>query len=464
VSHRSLEDLLAAAASPVELLRNSQTGPNAYPGVPAEFTNWRDEQRAWQETCVLFDQSFHMNDLAIEGPDALKLLSSLAVNSFEGFTGARAKHFVPCSPDGFVIGDVILFALGDDRFNLVGRAPALNWIIFHAETGGYDVTVDLDLRTALRSDGRRRSYRFQLQGPNAMQVIEKALGGPAPELRFFHTTHVAIAGTTAGALRHGMVGQPGWELFGPWDDREAVLAVLVEAGDELGLRLAGGRAYSSNTVESGWIPSPLPAVYSGESLRPYREWLPAAGYEGAASIGGSYVSDDIEDYYFTPWDLGYGGYVNFDHDFVGRDALEQMAAGDHRRKVTLALDDDDVTRAIGTMFRNGGRAKFIDWPSAVYCMHQFDCVMVDGEKVGVSTWISYSANEGKMLTLAVLDAEYAEPGTDVTFVWGEEDGGTTKPTVEPHVQVEIGAVVSPVPYVEVARTSYAPSGWRSEHA
>ena len=68
MSHRSLEDLLGTVASPVELLRNSQTGANVFPGVPPEFTNWRDEQRAWQKTCVLFDQSFHMNDLAVRGP------------------------------------------------------------------------------------------------------------------------------------------------------------------------------------------------------------------------------------------------------------------------------------------------------------------------------------------------------------------------------------------------------------
>jgi glycine cleavage system aminomethyltransferase T len=463
-SPRSLEDLLATAENPVELLRNSQVGANVFPGVPPEYTNWRDEQRAWRETCVLFNQSYHMNDLAVEGPDALKLLSHLAVNSFDGFGADRAKHFVPCSPNGYVIGDVILFVLGENRFNLVGRAPALNWIMYQAETGGYEVTVELDLRTALRTDGRRRSYRFQVQGPTAMQVIEKALAGPPPELEFFHTTAVTIEGRTAGALRHGMVGQPGWELFGPWDDGEAVREALVTAGEEFGLRLAGGRAYSSNTLESGWIPSPLPAVYSGESTKTYREWLPATGYEGSASIGGSFVSDDIADYYFTPWDLGYGSYVKFDHEFIGRDALGEMAGEDHRRKVTLALDDEDVTRTIGSMFENGERAKFMDWPSAVYAMHQFDRVTVDGETVGVSTWIGYSANEGKMLTLAVLDAEYAEPGTEVTFVWGEEDGGTTKPTVEPHVQVEIGAVVSPVPYVEAVRRSYAPGGWRASHA
>jgi syringate O-demethylase len=464
VSHRSLEDVLRAAGSPVDLLRNSQAGPNVYPGVPAEFTNWRDEQQAWQTTCVLFDQSFHMNDLAVEGRDALRLLSELAVNSFEGFTIDRAKHFVPCTPDGFVIGDVILFPLAEDRFNLVGRAPALNWIMYHAETGGYDVEVELDPRTALRTDARRRFYRFQVQGPNAMAVIEHVLGRPAPELKFFHKTTVTIADQTVSALRHGMVGQPGWELFGPWDEREPVLEALLAAGEELGLRRVGGRAYSSNTLESGWIPSPLPAVYSGDALRAYREWLPAAGYEASASIGGSFSSADVQDYYFTPWDLGYGNYVKFDHDFVGREALERMADDEHRVKVTLALEDEDVTRAIGTMFQKTDRAKFMDWPSAVYCMHPFDKVTVDDELVGLSTWIGYSANEGKMLTLAVLDAEHAEPGTEVAFVWGEEGGGSTKPTVEPHVQTEIRAIVSPAPYVETVRRDYAPGGWRTAHA
>jgi glycine cleavage system aminomethyltransferase T len=460
VNQRSLEDLLHSVESSVELLRNAQVGPNVYPGVPAEFTNWRTEVRAWQETCVLFNLSYHMADLAVRGPDALKLLSHLAVNSFAGFTLDRAKHFVPCSPDGYVIGDVILYALGEAEFDLVGRAPALNWVTYHAETGGYDVEVELDQRWALRTDGRRRSYRFQVQGPKAMHVIEKALGHPPPDLRFFHTTSVELSGTQVRALRHGMAGQPGWELFGPWDERDAVHDALVAAGEAYGLRLVGGRAYSSNTLESGWIPSPLPAVYTGEGLKSYREWLPASGYEGSASIGGSFVSDSIEDYYFTPWDLGYGHYVKFDHDFIGREALEEKADGVHRRKVTLALDDDDVTRTIGTMFQNEGRAKFIDWPSAVYSMHPYDRVIVDGETVGVSTWIGYSANEGKMLTLAVVDAEYAEPGTEVTFVWGEEGGGTAKPTVEPHVQVELRAIVSPCPYSEVARTQYA-GGWRA---
>jgi syringate O-demethylase len=458
--HLSLEALLQASGNVVDLLRNQQVGPNVYPGVPAEFTNWRDEQRAWQETCVLFNQSYHMADLLVEGRDALKLLTRLGVNSFQGFAVERAKQFVPCTPDGHVIGDVILFYLAENQFNLVGRAPVLNWVQFHAATGGYDVKVELDERTARRTDGRRKSYRFQIQGPNAMQVIAKAIGAGAPDLKFFNMTMLQIAGKSVRALRHGMVGQPGFELFGSWDDGEVVRNALVEAGSDFGLRQVGGRAYSSNTLESGWIPSPLPAVYTGSALKSYREWLPAAGYEGTCSIGGSYVSDDIADYYLTPWDLGYGPFVKFDHDFIGREALESKAKEAHRCKVTLALDVEDTLRIMSSMFQKDSRAKAIEFPSAVYSMHPFDRVVANGKLVGLSTWIGYSANEGKMLTLAMVDAEHAKPGTKVTLVWGEEGGGTRKPTVEKHVQTEIRAVVSPVPYSEVARDSYA-EGWRT---
>ena len=143
-------------------------------------------------------------------------------------------------PEGYVIGDVILFALGDDRFNLVGRPGAQ---LDPVPRGDRRLRRHGRPRpeTHAAQDGRRKSYRFQVQGPTAMQIIEKALGGPPPEPRFFHTTTVEIAGRRAGALRHGMVGQPGCELFGPWNDREAVLEPLVTAGEELGLRRAGGR-------------------------------------------------------------------------------------------------------------------------------------------------------------------------------------------------------------------------------
>jgi glycine cleavage system aminomethyltransferase T len=458
---RNLDELLQQGGDLVELLRNQQTGPNVYPGVPGEYSNWRDEQQGWAQSCVLFNQSYHMVDLEVSGPDAFAMLNHLGINSFKGFVPDRAKQFVPVTPDGHVIGDVILFYLEENRFNLVGRAPTIEWVEYHAQSGDWDVKVARDERTAVRADPEnRRSYRFQLQGPNAMKTLEKAMGSTPPELKFFHMTTIAIAGKQVRALRHGMAGQPGYELFGPWADGETVRQALIAAGQEFGLKLVGGRTYASNTLESGWIPSPLPAIYTGEALRPYREWLGTGSYEAKASIGGSFVPDSIEGYYLTPWDLGYGPFVKFDHDFIGRAALERMADGPHRHKRTLALDTEDVVRVMSSMLQKGERAKYIDFPSAVYSMHPYDMVLADGRMAGLSTWIGYSANEGRMLALAMMDEAFSTPGQQVTLLWGEPGGGTRKPTVEPHVQVEIRATVSPAPYSEVARDSYA-EGWRT---
>ena len=461
MSSKNLNEILADCGDVVDFLRNQQVGPNVYPGVPAEYSNWRVEQRAWQQTCVLFNQSYHMVDLEVTGPDAFAMLNHLGVNSFAGFIPDRAKQFVPCTPDGYVIGDVILFYLEENRFNLVGRAPTIEWVEYHAASGKWNVKVERDERTAVRKDPEnRKNYRYQIQGPNSMKVMEKALGHAPPDLKFFHMTRFTIGGCEVRALRHGMAGQPGFELFGPWADRETVRQALIEAGRDFGLTLVGGRTYSSNTIESGWIPSPLPAIYSGESLKDYRDWLSANSYEAKASIGGSYVPATIDGYYLNPWDLGYGPFVKFDHEFIGRTALERMAQQPQRRKVTLALDNADVARVMSSSFQNGDRAKYIEFPSAVYSMHPFDAVLADGKQVGLSTWIGYSANEGKMLTLAIVEEAYAQPGTKVTLLWGEPNGGTRKPTVEPHVQTEIMAVVSPVPYSAVARDSYADS-WRT---
>ncbi|MGZ4373095.1 MAG: aminomethyl transferase family protein, partial [Gaiellaceae bacterium] len=279
MSHRSLEDAIQAAGSPVELARNSQIGPYVYPKVPAEFSNWRDEQVAWRETSALFDQSHHMTDLYIEGPDVLRLLSSLGVNTFVNAAVDKAKQFVACTPDGYVIGDAILFFLEENRVSLVGRPSVHNWVQFHGETGGFDVVFDRDERTAANPTGKRKLYRFQVQGPTANDVLAKANGGSLPEIKFFNMGRLTIAGHDVCALHHGMSGVPGLELFGPWDEGDDVRAALVAAGEDFGLRQVGSRVYATNTLESGWIPCPLPAVFTGDDLKAYREWLPGNGYE-----------------------------------------------------------------------------------------------------------------------------------------------------------------------------------------
>ena len=465
MSHRNLEELLKAAGNPATMLRNSQIGAYVYPVVPSEFSNWRDEQAAWQKTAVLFDQSHHMVEQYVEGPDAVKLFSDLGINSFASFPVGRAKHFVPCSYSGHVIGDGILFHYEPSKLVFVGRAPAASWIQFHAETGGYKVSTRKDDRSPGNPKGKavvRTNYRFQIQGPNATQVLEKLNGGPLPEIKFFHLGEIGIAGRKVRALRHGMAGAPGLEIWGPYEEREEIRAAIVAAGRDFGLKEVGSRAYATNTLESGWIPSPLPAVYTGEAMKKYREWLPAASYEGTGSIGGSYYSNNIEDYYVTPYELGYGPFVKFDHPFIGREALEKIAGKPHRRKVTLAWNTDDVVKAFRSLFEQGDPYKYIDVPLSNYTSASYDKLVNQGKMVGLSMFAGYSYNERSMLSLAVVDPDI-QLGNEVRLVWGEEGGGSKKTTVERHRQIEIRAIVSPAPYAKQARTSYA-EGWRTKAA
>jgi vanillate/3-O-methylgallate O-demethylase len=276
---------------------------------------------------------------------------------------------------------------------------------------------------------------------------------------------IASLGLKVRSLRHGMAGAPGLELWGPYEDFDRVRDAILEVGAEYGIEPCGSRAYSSNTLESGWIPSPLPAIYTAEELRGFREWLPANSYEATNAIAGSFVSDDIKDYYVNPWELGYGPHVKFDHDFVGRDALEAIAANKdaQRRKVTLAWNDEDVTTLFGSIFGEGPGYQVFDLPNANYGSSNYDSVVdADGHLVGLSMFTGYSSNERKALSLATL-APDVPLGAEVRVLWGEADGGTKKTTVQPHEQFSARAIVSPAPYAKMARETYH-QGWRTHQA
>jgi vanillate/3-O-methylgallate O-demethylase len=466
VSQPSVESLLKSAGNPVTLLRNSQIGAYVYPVVPIEFSNWRSEQQGWRDTAVLFDQSHHMAEIMVTGPDALRMLSTLTINSFANFAPSKAKQMVPCSYDGYVIGDGILFYLDKEQLLFVGRTPTVNWIQFHAQTGGYKVEVIRDDRSPSHPRGKaviRRHYRYQIQGPKAAQILERLNGGPLPDVKFFNMDAIKIKGRQVRCLRHGMAGAPGLEIWGPYEQADEIREAIVEAGKDFGLVQVGARAYSSNTLESGWIPSPLPAVYTGEAMRKYREWLPAGGYEGTCSIGGSFVSGNIEEYYLTPYALGYGPFVKFDHEFIGREALEKKANLPHRKKVTFAWNADDVLKIFASLLVPGEvNYKYFDFPNSNYASSSYDSVMMGGKVVGYSMFGGYSYNERTALSLGVVDPNI-KIGDVLTLVWGEENGGTKKPTVEPHQQLEIRVRVAPTPYARDARETYH-SGWRTRQA
>lgn len=467
MANQNLTSAIAAAGNPVDLLRNSRSGIYVYPVVAPEFSNWRSEQKAWRDTAVLFDQSHHMDELIVEGPEAEAFLAYVGINGFKNFDLGRAKHFVPVTPAGHVIGDMIIFRERDDKFVLVGRQPTANWTKFQASIGKWNVRLHHDPRSDSRPEGERvlrTHYRFQIQGPDADKIFTELNGGPVPEIKFFHVDWINIGSRKVQALRHGMAGAPGLEIWGPYKDKDYILSTILEAAEKVGvdLRRVGSRAYSTNTLESGWIPSPLPGIYTGDGMmNEYRDWLGADAYEAIGSIGGSYVSSNIEDYYTNPFELGYGFYIGWKKDdFIGKDALTKLKdAPSNRKKVTFEWNPEDVMKVIQSNFEDGVPYKWIDFPQPNYASSSADMVMNGDKMVGMSMFNGYSYNERRVLSLGVV-AQDVQIGDVLTLKWGESDE-TQKTSTEKHRQADIRVRVSDTPYAREARENYADS-WRTK--
>jgi glycine cleavage system aminomethyltransferase T len=436
----SLQDGIDRAGSPVRLLWRVNPAPWNPENIQPEYAGWRQEQHAWHAGVSLSDLSHHMFDTVVAGPDATRLLAAVSANNYESFAVGQAKQFVPVTSRGNIVTDGILLREDAQRYVLSGIPAAQNWVKFHGETGGYDVSFATDPSSAFRGGADPGLFRYQVQGPLARDLVETVFGGPLPPAKFFHSVPVTLDGMSFRALRHNMAGQDGYEFIGDWQHAAAVQERLLRAGEQFGLVHVGALAYASASVESGWIPSPVPGIYADPDLLAYRKWLPLYGIEGQRPLNGSFFSPDIEDYYCTPYELGYGKSVSFNHDFIGRPALEQARDNVRRTKVTLVFDPADVRAVLGADLGY----------YLTYARHRVEAGPV---LAGVTYQTATIDPAGTILSLTLIDTRHAEPGTEVSIVWGEHPGPGTDPGADLGFP-RIRATVAPAPYDSHARTRY----------
>lgn len=440
----SLEEAMNALGGPARMLRSSSLGAYYFPVVAPEYTDWKDEQRAWMNDVALLNLSYHMTHIYLRGPDVLKLLKRVSCTKLGDFPINHGKQLILASEDGYFIGDNIAFHTSDDVYRFSGPWTVSNWLQYHIDTGDYDITYERDESQNART-GDPLIYAYQVQGPQAMALMKDVCDGEFPDIKFFHIGEFSIEGRPVRALRHGMAGVPGFELFGPWADANAVMQALEAAGEKYRLRKVGGRAYPSTCLESGWMALPVSAIYHSEGLKPYREWLKPWSPEVIGSIGGSFASDDITDYYMDPVEIGYGPFLDLEGDCIGRDALAEKLRNPKRKKVTLVWNPEDVARVIGaSIFDSDRPAKHVELPLSIYATFHYDSVEKDGKPAGVSNYCGVTANANEFLSLAIVDIEHAEPGTEVDVLWGEPD--SLRPVVEANVIHRIRATVAPMPY------------------
>jgi len=254
--------------------------------MPVQYDSILDEHRAVRERVGLFDLS-HMGEVWISGPGAGFGLASALVTDPPRLAEGRAHYSMICAPDGGIIDDLIVYRVAAERFLVVPNASNREAVVaaLRERLAGFDAAID---------DASLRTSLVAIQGPRAAEILAAQTDVDLSALKYYAIAEGHACGRPAHIARTGYTGEDGFELFVEWDDALPVWDTLLEAGQTHGIMACGLGARDTLRLEAG---------------------MPLYGNEL-----------DLDT---NPFEAGLGRVVKLDKqgDFVGRAALEQVAAG-----------------------------------------------------------------------------------------------------------------------------------------
>ena len=388
--------------------------------LPLEYTNWVEESTAHVRSCYLGDWT-PLNKVSIRGRQALEFLSWLGMRDLSRFGTGQIKHHVQLDENGWVASEGVLCRLGEEDF--VYTAGSCDWLAWQFSRGSWDADV-VDISPDL--------FIFGVQGPMSLFTLEKLTGQSLRDIGFSRSRASWVNGMPVRVLRTGISGELGYELHGSADHANEIWSAVLAAGTEFGIRQLGFRSQPVQHIEAGIATNGL-------------DYFPAAAITPGAPkqfrrgpVGGSYVpANGFTDYFRKPGELGWGPHGEVPaHDFLGREALVADAASGGPARVLTGLrwHAADVAGVLASVLGDGGIPDQMDIPRRLG--PSFDQVLASGTPAGVSTGRILSASLRAMISLCVMDREYAIPGHEAVVVWGRP--GTP--------QREIRATVAALPF------------------
>lgn len=418
----------------------------SFVGVSAyEYTNWRDETCSWKTTAYLHAGLNPTDTYRLKGPDVIKFLSRVCATNFDIFPVGRIKHGLVVDDKGRIVQDGVLVRTAEDEVMTYWMVPMLNYYLDTEKFGKFD--VEGTIMTG-------QVFLYQIGGPVSIDIVERASGMDLRDLKFLRSVTGKIAGKDVRILRIGMAGTIAYEVHGAMEDAHEVYNALFEAGKPLGLRRLGSHCYPMNHAENGY---PQYGVHfmepkcENEDLMNYLRTTPGMEFHVFTASGmnphGS-ASDDVSLFYHDPYEFGWGKMIHFDHEFVGKEALEKIAAENKRQMVTLEWNVEDIADVFASQFRDEEPYKFIEhptdldfWPDFTGMISHDRVLNEEGNTIGVSFGRQNSAYFHRMISICCLDTEYAELGKEVYVLWGEPGKR----------QKKIRATVTRFPYNNILR-------------
>ena len=415
---------------------------------PWIYTDWIDETMSWKESCYIHVfLSGATVKYVVKGPDAEKLMSDTFVNGFtlDKFKVGRTKHAIACSPDGNVAMHGVCMRTAEDEFVTYGLDPHVPMQVF---SGKYNVEV----KELNYSD----NFIFQVAGPRSLELVENAMKEDIHDLPFMGFRYGKIAGRDMDVLRMGMAGTLAYELHGSADDAEAIYNEIVRVGKKYGLRRLGLLSYMSSHTENGfpqWGTHFIPSWHNDPACRKYfglddedAEFSYWGKKPEDIELHGSMSDQGLDAYLANPIELGWKHMINWNHDFVGKEALLKIKEDPRTRGIcSLEWNAEDILKIFAAYYDDQP-----DLPDMMmYPQNYFfasdgnlsDKVLdADGKLVGRSTGICYTRYYKKTISLGILDPEQLVEGKELTLIWGT--AGTR--------QIPIRVKVSRYPYLDLA--------------
>jgi aminomethyltransferase len=334
----------------------------------------------------------------VSGSDSVRLVDRIITRDATKIRVDQVVYTSWCDERGKVIDDGTITRLDETTFRWTAAEPSLRWLELNSV--GLDVSVE-DITEELAA--------LALQGPRSRDLLQAVTGEDWSDVGYFHRRQATVDKRRIDVTRTGYTGDLGYELWIPSKHAVRVWDALFNAGEQFGLRPVGMRAMDVARVEAGLIL--IDAEYTGS------RWAVSAEQE------------------YSPGELGMDRLVNLDKaEFVGKRALaaESAEGGPRRRLVGLTYDWEGIERA----FDAHGLPPVLS-PETT---SQRTPLRRGGRQVGRVTSRTWSPMLKRVIALASVGREHAEPGTVLEAEWDVE--GRRHP---------VAASVTPLPFLDLPR-------------
>lgn len=387
--------------------------------APYEYTGYRDEILSSKSTAYVGTALNESPIYDVKGADAAKFLSSVCINKFMNMKEGSIRHAVMCNEKGQIMTDGVVMMIGENHFRTYWLTPVINYLVS---------VTDMDVQGI---DMSFKEFFFQIAGPISLEILEQASKSNLHDIKFAKHRLAKIAGVEVRILRLGMAGTLAYEVHGDMSECDKVYEVIWTVAEKFGAKKLGRVAYCMNHTEAGFpninMHYPLP-WFEDAGLAGYLAEHPMEGfYNWNRQLIGS-VGKDLEIRFKTPYDVDWGFLVNFNHEFTGKAALEEIAKDPKTKLVTLEWNPDDLGQIFASQFRGQDVEPYDtmdERPMDMYYngvasgfIYHADKVM-DGDKmIGTSTGRLHSVFYRKMISLGFIDKEKAVEGKEYTVIWG----------------------------------------------